>query len=86
MFGFQHGRYFLKVSAVMLFFQVRQVEDRDDTLSYVGQVEVIMTAHQLLHNTFHFVSTVKHRANTSHTQIQTKEAGHPKNNYDFHTT
>lgn len=60
MFRFQHGRHFFKVSAVMLFFQVRQVENRDDTLSDVGQIEIILTAHQLLHNTLHAVSTVKH--------------------------
>lgn len=73
MFRFQHGHHFLKVRAVTLFFQVRQIEDRDDTLSYVGQVEVIMTAHQFLHNTLHFVSPVKHTKNTRKSHSNTKK-------------
>lgn len=49
-FGFEHGRHLLQISAVTLLLQVRREEDGDDPLCDVGEVEVIVPLHHVLHH------------------------------------
>lgn len=49
-FGFEHGRHLLQISAVTLLLQVRKEEDGDDPLCDVGEVEVIVPLHHMLHH------------------------------------
>lgn len=49
-FGFEHGRHLLQVPAVTLLLQVRQEEDGDDPLCDVGEVEVVVPLHHVLHH------------------------------------
>lgn len=58
---FQHGRHFLQVSAIVVFIQVRQEEDRDDPLGDVDQVEIITALHDVLHHAIHAVTPLKRR-------------------------
>lgn len=48
--GFEHGGHLLQIPAVMLLLQVRQEEDGDDPLCDVGEVEVIVPFHHMLHH------------------------------------
>lgn len=53
MFGLEHGRHLLQVDAVPLLLQLWRKEDGDDSLSDVGQVEVVVALHHALHHAVH---------------------------------
>lgn len=55
--GFQHGSHFLQVSAVLLLLQIGQEEDGDDPLGDVGEVEVIVALHHMLHHLVHTLTS-----------------------------
>ena len=53
MFRFQHGCHFFQVAAVTVLIQMGQEEDRDDSLSDVDEVKIILALHYSVHHSFH---------------------------------
>lgn len=66
--GFEHGGYLLQISAVALLFQVWREEDGDDPLCDVGEIEVIVPLHDMLH---HLICTFAPADVTESEQLQT---------------